>query len=150
MIIYDPGTQHLVRLPRGEFELTLGRLDDNDIPVFIHKDRGKREIMQILTEDYDTEHARKIFDFGETVSRRHAILVGIDNRVYLQDRGSRLGTKIKRRKPRESFNVMPNEEHRLHHFDEIVLGKYGLVFIEKVTSECEDHLPTRGEYKLGE
>ena len=63
-----------------------------------------------------------IFLDDVTVSRKHAVLVGRDNRFFIEDQGSLNGTFLNRKRI---------ESAELRDGDELQIGKYRLTFLER-------------------
>jgi pSer/pThr/pTyr-binding forkhead associated (FHA) protein len=57
-----------------------------------------------------------------TVSRNHALVVRRRDGLYIDDLGSLNGTYVNRRRI---------ESHKLHHGDELQIGKYKLTYLER-------------------
>jgi pSer/pThr/pTyr-binding forkhead associated (FHA) protein len=64
----------------------------------------------------------EVFLDDVTVSRNHALLVRRRDGLYIDDLGSLNGTYVNRRRI---------ESHRLHHGDELQVGKYKLTYLER-------------------
>jgi CheY-like chemotaxis protein len=99
-----------------------------------------KDVMVLGREDPDHNVFPEI-DLGpyhaytQGVSRRHAVILVRDGRITIKDLGSTNGTRL------NDYDLLPEQEYRLRHGDELILGQLKLQVLFAVVPARQDEEP---------